>query len=524
MNLDDVLEELGELGRFQITTYLLICLPVLFSGGNSLSYVFTAGSPDYRCQIPDCENKVNPKYEEPWLQIAIPNMYKTNTSYKAAMCTRFKHVGNGCEVENFQTDTEERCQDLVFDDERTIVQEYDIVCPENRYKLSLVGNSHFFGILVGSFTFGVLSDKYGRKYMFILSIFIMSLAGVSHVMATSYYGFMAVAFFHAVGTAGVYPLGFVIGVELVGRKKRELTGVVLNFFYAIGEALLGVIAWYTKNWMWTQLFISGPCFVFILYVCIIPESVRWLISQKKLREAKDVIEKAARINKVSISKEMNDCFKEQPRGEDDNGKVDLMWPAMKQMLKTRVLVIRLIIVFFLWAANAFIYYGLSLNSTSMVGSKYLNYILGCLIEIPGYMISWLAISKIGRKKSIIICLFACSINCAISVFVTTELTWLILTLFLIGKLSITASFGIVYVYTSELFPTVIRGASIASASTIARLGAFLAPFVPLLGLYVTYLPMLLFSAIAVIAAGLAFKLPETLNKQLPETVEDAINI
>lgn len=48
MDFDLILEEIGELGRYQITNYLLLCLPVLFAAANSLSYVFTAGIPNYR--------------------------------------------------------------------------------------------------------------------------------------------------------------------------------------------------------------------------------------------------------------------------------------------------------------------------------------------------------------------------------------------------------------------------------------------------------------------------------------------
>lgn len=48
MDFDEVLEELGELGKFQLTNYILVCLPVFFSAANSLSYVFVAGVPDYR--------------------------------------------------------------------------------------------------------------------------------------------------------------------------------------------------------------------------------------------------------------------------------------------------------------------------------------------------------------------------------------------------------------------------------------------------------------------------------------------
>lgn len=48
MDFDTVLEEIGEFGKYQITTYLLLSLPVFFGAANSLSYVFTAGVPNYR--------------------------------------------------------------------------------------------------------------------------------------------------------------------------------------------------------------------------------------------------------------------------------------------------------------------------------------------------------------------------------------------------------------------------------------------------------------------------------------------
>lgn len=48
MDFDLILEEIGQFGRYQQTNYLLLCLPVLFGAANSLSYVFTAGIPNYR--------------------------------------------------------------------------------------------------------------------------------------------------------------------------------------------------------------------------------------------------------------------------------------------------------------------------------------------------------------------------------------------------------------------------------------------------------------------------------------------
>lgn len=91
-----------------------------------------------------------------------------------------------------------------------------------------------------------------------------------------------------------------------------------------------------------------------------------------------------------------------------------------------------------------------------------------------------------------------------------ENTWLVVSLFLMGKLGITSAFGtskffignhfdiekyfwtlftnhiyiyyihLAYVATAEMIPTVIRSLGVGSASTVARLGALVAPFVPLL--------------------------------------------
>lgn len=61
-----------------------------------------------------------------------------------------------------------------------------------------------------------------------------------------------------------------------------------------------------------------------------------------------------------------------------------------------------------------------------------------------------------------------------------ENTWLVVSLFLLGKLGVTSAFATSYVHTAEMIPTVIRSIGVGSASTVARLGALVAPFVPLL--------------------------------------------
>lgn len=66
------------------------------------------------------------------------------------------------------------------------------------------------------------------------------------------------------------------------------------------------------------------------------------------------------------------------------------------------------------------------------------------------------------------------------VLLLSDLTWAVMTLFLIGKLGITISFAVLYTYTAEMMPTTLRSCGVGASSTISRFGAMLAPFVPLL--------------------------------------------
>ncbi len=64
--------------------------------------------------------------------------------------------------------------------------------------------------------------------------------------------------------------------------------------------------------------------------------------------------------------------------------------------------------------------------------------------------------------------------------VLLDLTWAQLLVAFIGKLAVTASFNIIYLVTSELYPTAIRGASVAISSMIGRIGSIVAPWVVLI--------------------------------------------
>lgn len=53
-----------------------------------------------------------------------------------------------------------------------------------------------------------------------------------------------------------------------------------------------------------------------------------------------------------------------------------------------------------WITTTFVYYGLSINSTSLSETMHLNFILTAAIEIPGLITAVLVLNRIGRKATL----------------------------------------------------------------------------------------------------------------------------
>lgn len=125
--LQDFSKHFEKYGRFQIQILLAICLLVTINESFGLSYVFTAGHVNYRCQIPVCESNLTGDYNPNWINIAIPF-----EDGKPKSCVRYKYLNatdnNQCDAVNFDRNIEENCDKIFFDDyERTIANEVCIM-------------------------------------------------------------------------------------------------------------------------------------------------------------------------------------------------------------------------------------------------------------------------------------------------------------------------------------------------------------------------------------------------------------
>lgn len=80
-----------------------------------------------------------------------------------------------------------------------------------------------------------------------------------------------------------------------------------------------------------------------------------------------------------------------------------------------------------------------------------------------------------------------------------------------------------YLFTGELYPTVVRNAGVGTAVMSSRVGSMVAPLVASLHNTSPLLPLLTLTILATIEALLVLPLPETRGTLLPEKLEDVYN-
>ncbi|XP_073835862.1 organic cation transporter protein-like isoform X2 [Musca autumnalis] len=427
-----------------------------------------------------------------------------------------------CTANDFSTNEIETCStdNFIFrDEEVTISNEFNIFCSDE-WKLSLVGTLNNIGQFVGIPIGGFISDRYGRRTALAFGGFVAAILGIVRSFATSYTFFVIFEFLDSLASSPLYSVCFIVGIELVGPKRRVLACSLVTIFYAIGEMLLAIFAKYFQNWRVLLRIMYIPALVLFIYFWILPESVRWLLSQRREEEAKAILKRAAKVNKRELPEHSLDKLilaNREKLANTTEGKFPIK-------LAFTTLFWRIANCSFCWIVNVLVYYGLSLNAVLLDGDKYNNFVFIAMVEIPGFLLPLVIMDRFGRRHSLFGCMFISGLCCLATIFMPKDEAIGQLILFLIGKLAITASFQVLYFFTSEIFPTNLRNSLLSFCSMMGRFGSMVAPQTPLLAKYYENAPAILFATTAITSACLSLLFPETTNLILPATMEDADKI
>ncbi|CAK7339783.1 unnamed protein product [Dovyalis caffra] len=380
---------------------------------------------------------------------------------------------------------------------------------------SLITSVVFAGMLVGAYSWGIVSDRYGRRKGFLVTAIITSGAGFLSAFAPNYPVLLISRCLVGLGLGGG-PVLLAWFLEFVPAPNRGTWMVIFSAFWTFGAIFEAALAWIIMprlNWRWLLGISALPSFLLLVFYVATPESPRYFCLKGRKSDALRVLEKIGKQNRKELPLGVLATDNEielqgkilptegtisqpastegdvaPPKWKDSDLGVlkSLLMLLSPKLLKSTLL---LWVVFF---GNAFSYYGLVLLTTELNNRNntcnhpkaqshkssdvdYKDVLITTFAEFPGLIVSALIVDKIGRKLSMagmffVACIFLLPLVVHQSPTVTTVL--------LFGaRICITGTFTIVYIYAPEIYPTSVRSTGIGVASSMGRIGGMICPVV-----------------------------------------------
>ncbi|KAM4834888.1 LOW QUALITY PROTEIN: solute carrier family 22 member 7 [Thomomys bottae] len=547
MSFEELLDKVGGFGPFQLRNLILLALPRVLLPMHFLLPVFLA-TPAHHCALPD--TPANFSHQDEWLEAHLPKESDGTFSscLQFASPWVFPNTTPG-RVKQSPGELEHRpstvpcSQGWAYDHSEfssTIATEWDLVCEQKG--LSKVTSTFFFvGVLVGAVLFGYLSDRFGRRRLLLVayvSSLVLSLASAASV---SYVMFVIARLLTGLALAGFTIIVLPLELEWLDVEHRIVAGVLSTLFWTGGVLLLALVGYLIRAWRWLLLAATLPCVPGILSIWWVPESARWLLTQGRVEEARGYLLRCARLNGRSLGE---DSLSQEALSKVANRERAVQRPSYLDLLRTPRLRHISLCCMAVWFAVNFSYYGLTLDLSGLGLDVYQTQLLFGAVELPSKLLVYLCVRHAGRRLTQAGVLAGSALTFGVSLLVPSETrAWTTV------KAFSEAAFTTAYLFTSELYPTVLRRNSpkkphaptahpepkarafppatghlgptgLGLTALVGRLGGSLAPLAALLDEVWLWLPKLTYGGIALLAGGVALLLPETRKAQLPETIWD----
>ncbi|PEO71906.1 MFS transporter [Bacillus wiedmannii] len=309
-------------------------------------------------------------------------------------------------------------------------------------EMGWIGSINSIGMAVGALVFGILSDKIGRKSVFIITLLLFSIGSGLTALTTTLAMFLVLRFLIGMGLGGELPVASTLVSESVEAHERGKIVVLLESFWAGGWLIAALISYFVipkYGWEVAMVLSAVPALYALYLRWNLPDSPRFHKAEKR----PSVIEN-----------------------------VKSVWSGEYRKAT--------IMLWILWFSVVFSYYGMFLWLPSVMVLKGFSLIksfqyvlIMTLAQLPGYFTAAWFIERLGRKFVLVTYLIGTA--CSAYLFgVAESLTVLIVAGMLLSFFNLGA-WGALYAYTPEQYPTVIRGTGAGMAAAFGRIGGILGP-------------------------------------------------
>ncbi len=358
-----------------------------------------------------------------------------------------------------------------------------------------VGTIYLLGEVAGALFFGRLSDKWGRRNLFMITLGVYLVGGALTALTLGHsqgwvYWLDVTRFIAGMGIGGEYAAINSAIDELIPARYRGRVDIAVNGTYWAGALLASVlfvvlVKHLPGSYSWRIAFLLGPALGFlVLFVRRnLPESPRWLLMHGRVEEAEEAVadierrvtEHGGTLEPVDESKAL------EIRPPSNIGFLALARTLFATYPRRSILGASLMItqsflynaIFFTYALVLTKIYGVPGSSTAYY---FMFFAAGNLL---GPLLIGRLFDTIGRRKMISGTYFISGVLLALSAFlfkagalnaVTQTLCWCVIFFFA------SAGASAAYLTVSEIFPVEVRAKAIAVFFALAQTFGALGPW------------------------------------------------
>ncbi|SIT39447.1 Major facilitator superfamily MFS_1 [Paraburkholderia piptadeniae] len=350
------------------------------------------------------------------------------------------------------------------------------------FQTGLIASSTYTGFFFGAMLAGLCGDRFGRRFVMMTALVIFCIASVISSQVDHWQAFYAIRIFAGFGAGAESAIVAPFLSEFVARRYRgAFTGALAGFF-AFGyvmSAVLGnlIIPHFHDGWRYVVVVTSLPIFILIWWRRALPESPRWLESRGRVAVANATLDRIeAEVLKEGQTFEpvTETIVRANPQVHQSTffGNFAAIWSRKLRRTTAMSWTMWFAIAFsyyafFTWIPSLLVQHGMTI--TKSFGFSLLMY----AAQIPGYLSAAYLNERLGRQATIATYMVLGGLSAVGMAF--SDATWQIAVAGICLSFFMNGTFGGVYAYTPEIFPTHLRATGVGTSSSFGRIGAVIAP-------------------------------------------------
>ncbi|MGQ3673300.1 MFS transporter [Xanthobacter sp. TB0136] len=333
------------------------------------------------------------------------------------------------------------------------------------------GTMFFIGMLIGAFVFGRLADRIGRRPVLMIAILIDAFGGIASAFAPSLEWLFFLRLVTGIGVGATLPVDYTMMAEFLPSDRRGRWLVLLESFWAVGTIAIAVLALFAEglgNDAWRVIFfVTGiPALIGVVLRFYVPESPHFLNNVGKSEKARKVLERVARVNGNN-----NTIGELQPGEMAKKSILALFSPTLAR---------RSVFLFLAWFLISISYYGIFVYLPVRLSAEGFGFMRGqlflvivAIVQLPGFALAAYGVEKWGRKPTLVGFLLLSAAGCLVYSLGQTPL--IVVGATLLMSFALLGTWGSIYAFTPEIYPTNLRASGMGTSGAIARVGGLLAP-------------------------------------------------